>query len=384
MSGDGTVRVQRLRVAEVVDETVVDETAAARSIVFDAELDYRPGQFLTVRVPGDERGPVARCYSLSSSPYTGDRPQVTVKRDGYASNWLCDHIAAGDELDVLPASGVFTPADLDADLALFAGGSGITPMLSIVRSVLAHGTGAMTLVYANADEPSVIFAGVLRELEEAYPGRLTVVHWLETLQGLPTTERLAPIAELLAGRETFVCGPAPYMRAVVAAAKAAGTPRARIHRETFVSLGGDPFAAAEPGTGDLAANAAPAAASDSAGDDGSDLGGQDDRSGDVSAGDGTPDGTDEAPARITVDLDGTTTQHSWPRGAKLLDVLLAAGRDAPYSCREGQCSACACRVTSGEVKMLNNEVLDSDDVADGIVLACQSLPLTDDVSISYE
>ncbi|GAA1220445.1 ferredoxin--NADP reductase [Prauserella alba] len=359
MSGDGTVRVQRLRVAEVVDET-----AAARSIVFDAELDYRPGQFLTVRVPGDERGPVARCYSLSSSPGAGDRPQVTVKRDGYASNWLCDHVAAGDELDVLPASGVFTPADLDTDLALFAGGSGITPVLSIVRSVLAHGTGSMTLVYANSDESAVIFAGALRDLEETYPGRLTVVHWLETLQGLPTAERLAPLAEPLAGRDTFVCGPAPYMRAAVAAAKAAGTPRTRIHRETFVSLGGDPFASAEPATGsaaDVAADTPGRGAADDAG-----------------AAEG------EAPARVSVDLDGTTTEHAWPRGARLLDVLLDAGRDAPYSCREGQCSACACRIVSGEVKMLNNEVLDSDDIADGIVLACQSLPLTDDVSISYE
>lgn len=372
MSGDGAVRAQRLRVAEVVDET-----AAARSIVFDAELDYRPGQFLTVRVPGDDRGPVARCYSLSSSPFTGERPQVTVKRDGYASNWLCDHVAAGDELDVLPASGVFTPADLDADLALFAGGSGITPVLSIVRSVLAHGTGSMTLVYANADESSVIFAGALRELEETYPGRLTVVHWLETLQGLPTAERLAPLAGTLQGRETFVCGPAPYKRAVVDAAKAAGTPRTRIHRETFVSLGGDPFAVADPATGSagVAADAPEQTAADDA----------EARAGDgagAGAGDGGAAG--DAPARVTVDLDGTTTEHAWPRGARLLDVLLDAGRDAPYSCREGQCSACACRVVSGEVKMLNNEVLDSDDIADGIVLACQSLPLTDDVSISYE
>lgn len=362
MSGEGTVRAQRLRVAEVVEET-----DAARSIVFDAQLDYRPGQFLTVRVPGDERGPVARCYSLSSSPYTGQRPQVTVKRDGYASNWLCDHVATGDELEVLPASGIFTPTDLDAELALFAGGSGITPVLSIVRSVLAHGTGTLTLVYANADEPSVIFAGVLRELEEAYPGRLTVVHWLETLQGLPTADRLAPLAELLRDRETFVCGPAPYMRAVVDAAKAAGTPRARIHRETFVSLGGDPFAA-EPASGSAAGPSETGA------------------SGNDSASDAVAVAGDDAsaPARVSVDLDGMTSQHAWPRGAKLLDVLLEAGRDAPYSCREGQCSACACRVTSGEVKMLNNEVLDSDDIADGIVLACQSLPLTDDVSISYE
>jgi len=85
-----------------------------------------------------------------------------------------------------------------------------------------------------------------------------------------------------------------------------------------------------------------------------------------------------------VSLDGSTRSMAWPRQRKLLDHLLDAGMDAPYSCREGQCSACACRIVSGEVKMLHNEVLDAEDIADGIVLACQSLPVTDDVSISYE
>ncbi|OLT42730.1 3-ketosteroid-9-alpha-hydroxylase [Saccharomonospora sp. CUA-673] len=356
--------ILRLRVADVVDET-----AEARSIVFDAELDYRPGQFLTVRVPAAGGGSVARCYSLSSSPLSGDRPQVTVKRDGYASNWLCDNVSPGDELDVLPAAGVFTPADLDTDLALFAGGSGITPVLSILRSVLEHGTGRLTLVYANRDEASVIFAAQLRQLEQAHPGRLTVVHWLESLQDLPTADRLAPIAAALAGRSAFVCGPGPYMRAVTEALKAAGTPRSAIRKETFVSLGGDPFADAVPAespttTPNTAPNAAQASAESASPEAAGDARG--------------------APARVTVELDGVTTEHTWRRQDKLLDVLLEAGRDAPYSCREGQCSACACRVTSGEVKMLNNEVLDSDDIADGIVLACQSLPLTDDVSISYE
>ena len=83
-------------------------------------------------------------------------------------------------------------------------------------------------------------------------------------------------------------------------------------------------------------------------------------------------------------LDGATRSMAWPRQRKLLDHLLDAGMDAPYSCREGQCSACACRVVSGEVKMLHNEVLDAEDIADGIVLGCQSLPVTDDVAISYE
>ncbi|MBK1788685.1 ferredoxin--NADP reductase [Prauserella cavernicola] len=336
------VRSMRLRVS-----TVVAETAEACSVVFDADLDYRPGQFLTVRVPSDECGSVARCYSLSSSPSTGEAPQVTVKRDGYASHWICDHVTEGTELEVLPPSGLFTPASLDADLALFAAGSGITPVLSIVKSVLAAGRGAVTLVYANRDERSVIFADALRELALAHPGRLTVVHWLETLQGLPDPERLRVLAAPLADREAFVCGPRPFMAAVTTALGELGVPRSRVHVEKFVSLEGNPFEAV----------ADEASAGDEAG---------------------------EEPTALAVSLDGREHAFAWPRRRRLLDLLLDSGLDAPYSCREGQCSACACRIVSGEVKMLNNDVLDSDDIAEGIVLACQSLPLTDEVTISYE
>ncbi|NIJ12734.1 3-ketosteroid 9alpha-monooxygenase subunit B [Saccharomonospora amisosensis] len=339
------------RVLRVAD--VVAETAQAHSIVFDTEeLDYKPGQFLTVRIPSDECGSVARCYSLSSSPYSGEQPRVTVKRDGYASNWLCDNVRPGSELEILPPSGVFTPRSLDEDLLLFAAGSGITPVMSIVRSVLGDGEGHLTLVYANRDENSVIFAGALRDLAARHPDRLTVMHWLESVQGLPTTEQLRALATPFAQREAFVCGPRPFMSAATSALKSLGLPRSRIHTEKFVSLGGNPFEIAER---------------------------EQRRSKSTQAAQ-----TAQSPTTLTVSLDGTQRTLTWPRDRKLLDHLLDEGMDAPYSCREGQCSACACRITSGEVKMLNNEVLDSEDIADGIVLACQSLPITDEVSISYE
>ncbi|PRX51200.1 3-ketosteroid 9alpha-monooxygenase subunit B [Prauserella shujinwangii] len=345
-----------LRVAEVVAET-----ADARSVVLDGAFEYRPGQFLTVRVPSERCGSVARCYSLSSSPYTGEAPRFTVKRTegGYASNWICDHLRPGDEVEILPPSGVFTPASLDQDLLLFAAGSGITPVLSIVRSVLAAGSGRLTLVYANRDERSVIFADPLRELAAAHPGRLSVVHWLESVQGLPDTARLRALAEPFAEREAFVCGPRPFMKAATTALRELGLPRARIHIEKFVSLGGNPFEQAKP----AGSTAGPGGSGDS-GDSG--------------------DEADAAPATLTVALDGAEHTLRWPRRRKLLDLLLAEGLDAPFSCREGQCSACACRIVSGEVKMLDNDVLDSEDIAEGIVLACQSLPITDEVSVTYE
>ncbi len=128
---------------------------------------------------------MARCYSLCSSPFTGDPMTVTVKRTdgGYASNWLCDHAHPGMKLHVLAPSGTFVPKTLDADFLLLAAGSGITPMMSICKSALAEGGGQVVLVYANRDENSVIFGAALRELAAKYPDRLTVVHWLEIRAG---------------------------------------------------------------------------------------------------------------------------------------------------------------------------------------------------------
>ncbi|MFI5612209.1 2Fe-2S iron-sulfur cluster-binding protein [Amycolatopsis sp. NPDC051903] len=333
-----------LTVAEVIVET--DD---ARSIVFDVPAEYaeafayQPGQFLTLRIPSDRTGSVARCYSLSTAPHEG-RVQVTVKRTGFGSGWVCDDLEAGARVDVLPPAGVFVPASLDADFLLFAAGSGITPVMAILKAALQHGRGKATLVYANRDETSVIFAKQLAELGGRHPERLTVLHWLESLQGLPSAKALETLVEPYRGHDAYLCGPAPFMAEAKTALSALGVPRERVHVEKFHSLTGNPFEAApEP----------------------------------------EPEDTGET-AHLTVDLDGETRAVAWPRQRKLLDHLLAEGFDAPYSCREGQCSACACRLVSGEVKMLHNEVLDAEDIADGIVLACQSLPVTDEVSVSYE
>lgn len=317
--------VHRLRV-----DAVVEETADARSFVLSgADFSPRPGQFLTVRA-----GEVARCYSLSSAP--GEPLKITVKRtpDGYGSRWMCSELRAGMELDVLAPAGVFTPSSLDGSLLAFAAGSGITPVMSIIRAVLHGGSGQVFLFYANRDESSVIFAGELSELARAHPDRLTVVHWLESVQGLPHGLR----AFVRPCDEAFVCGPAPFMEA----ARKALHDVPVVHVEKFVSLSSDPFGAEEP------------------------------------IADDRPD------AVVEVSLDGERHRFPWPARTKLLDLLLEKGLDAPYSCREGACSACACRLVEGEVKMLNNDVLDSEDIAEGIVLACQSVPVTDNVKITYE
>jgi 3-ketosteroid 9alpha-monooxygenase subunit B len=352
----------------VVD--VVEETDDARSVVLKpaAPVEYRSGQFLTVAVPSDRTGTVARCYSLSSAPHESELLKITVKRtvDGYGSNWICDNVRSGQTLTVLPPSGIFTPADLDADSLLFAGGSGITPVISIAKSALHHGSGKVLLVYANRDESSVIFASELADLADKHPDRFVDVHWLESVQGLPTPEHMRAIAEPFTDRDAFVCGPGPFMSGVVQALKELGFPRERRHQEKFISLGGNPF-------GDLA----------------------EDITGEITAAeteaDDTADGADEpvtpvrtAPASVAGDLDGEEFDFDdWAPGTPLLDFLLSKGLKAPYSCREGNCSACACLVTEGEVVMKHNDVLDDDDLADGIRLACQSLPVSDAVRITY-
>ncbi|MER6996385.1 ferredoxin--NADP reductase [Streptomyces sp. NPDC000410] len=329
---------RKVRVTEVVRET-----ADAVSLVLDAsgggDFAYRPGQFLTLRIPGGQ----ARCYSLASSPHTGEPLRITVKKvaGGRGSGWVCDEVTAGDELEVLPPAGTFTPDDLDADVLLVAGGSGITPVISIAKSVLAAGRGRVALLYANRDQDAVIFRDELWGLAERYPGRLALVHWLETLQGLPTAELLTSALAPYADRTAYLCGPAPLMDAAERALRAVGV--RSVHRERYFSLAADVFEA-------------PAGA----------------------------EAVAEGSRTAEVRLDGRTRQVPWGPDTPLLDALLAAGVDAPYSCREGACSACCCRVVTGEVKMLRNEVLDEEDLAEGYVLACQALPLTERVEVTYD
>ncbi|WP_175716594.1 ferredoxin--NADP reductase [Burkholderia anthina] len=344
-------RFHRLTVADVIAESddacsfVFDVPAALR----DA-FAYRPGQFLTLNVPCAEAA-VARCYSLSSAPGIDAAPKITVKRvrDGRASNWLCDRVRAGDVLDVLPPAGVFTPRTLDGDLLLFAGGSGITPVLSILKSALVHGRGMLTLIYANRDERSVIFRAELQQLARRHPGRLRVIHWLDSVQGVPQQRHLEELARPFSQQETFICGPALFMENALAAMLGLGLPRSRVHVERFASL---PDA---PAQADAAASASSAAAA-------------------AAAGDG---------AAIETVLDGDAFMFDSAPGETLLDAMLRAGVPAPNSCRMGQCGACMCRIERGEVALDSNHVLDDDEIAAGWTLACCARPASDALRVVF-
>lgn len=335
---------------ELTVREVTRETDDACSVVFDVpgeareKFRYKPGQFLTLQLPGPD-GPVGRCYSLCSSPHTDDELRIAVKRvkDGIGSNWINDALQPGHALPCLPPAGTFTPKTLDEDLLLFAGGSGITPVLSILKSALAEGTGRVVLVYANQHERSVIFAAQLRELAAEHPERLHVIHWLESVQGLPSHAQLTALAAPYTSYTAFVCGPSPFMESVTHVLRELHVPPSRIHIERFQSLAQNPFEAVVV--------EAP-----------------------VEGG---------ATAVLEVNLDGQDYAFDWPVQTKLLDFLLSKGLDAPFSCRQGACSACACIIDDGEVSMEINEILDDTDLSEGYRLACQSHPTTDRVKIRY-
>lgn len=323
-----------LRVARVIEET-----ADSRSLEFELPPElvqrfaYRPGQFLTLRVPY-QGGWLPRCYSLSSTPLLDEPLRVTVKRvrDGRASNWLCDAVQAGDSVQVRVPAGVFVPRQLDTDLLLFGGGSGVTPVLSILRSALLAGTGRILLIYANRDEASVIFRDQLKALASAHPQRLQVVHWLDSVQGIPSVGQLAELARPFASAEAFICGPGPFMEAAVSALQSLDMPSARVHVERFVSL--------------------------------------------PEEGEGTPPpvvDTGRPGSQLSVRLDGEEFEVPCAEGETLLDAMRRAGLHPPSSCLVGACATCMCTVESGEVQLLRNDALDPQELDQGWTLACQSL-----------
>ncbi|SOZ40074.1 ferredoxin--NADP reductase [Cupriavidus neocaledonicus] len=346
------VQFHRLQIAEVVAET--DQ---AHSLVFALPealretFSYRPGQFLTLRVPVDGV-PLQRCYSLSSSPGVDGALRVTVKRvqSGRVSNWICDHLGAGDTVEATPPAGVFTPPALQGDFLLLAGGSGITPVLSIAKAALRHGRGAVTLVYANRDERSIIFREALAELARSHPGRLRVIHWLDSVQGPPTQRQLEELVRPWSMAQCFVCGPGPFMDGAQAALQALGVPRGQLHVERFVSLP-DATAATAPASVAVAEPVVAAPAMHG--------------------------------AALTVQLDGATHQVGVAPDETVLDALQRAGVAAPNSCRAGLCGACMCQVTQGDVTLGENHVLDRADLEAGWTLACQARPASSEIHLKF-
>lgn len=340
-------------------QAVTDETPDARSITLAVpealqhSFRYRPGQFLTLRLAVGGRH-LPRCYSMSSTPELDSALRVTVKRvaGGRGSTWLCEHLRPGDCLEVMAPAGVFTPAGLDGDFVLAAGGSGITPVFSILRAVLARdmgeGGGRIRLIYANRDERSVIFRDALQALAAAHPARLQVIHWLDSVQGTPCVAQLAEFGRGFESAQAFICGPGPFMDAMATALAQAGLEADRIHVERFISL---------PDEEDARAAAADAA--------------------DTAA----PPAVDAA--QVSLLLDGTEHRFACNGSETLLDAAERHGLSLPHSCRVGMCASCMCQVDEGEVILRHNDALDARDLARRWTLACQATPATAQVRIKF-
>ena len=349
-----------LRIAEVVRET--DD---ANSIRFDVPDDLKPafafkaGQHLTLRAAIDGED-VRRNYSLCVAPHEGEL-KVTVKRiaGGAFSNWVAEELKAGDTLDVMTPHGSFT-TDFDAAQARryvgFAGGSGITPIMSLIRTALSVEPGSrFTLFYGNRDASSVIFLDALADLKDRYMGRFELYHFLsdedgdvELFNGMLDRATCEAAIEALVDAPNqvdawFICGPGPMMDAAEAALVERKVAHDRLHIERFTA--GRPSAAVAAQIMALQQEA--------------------------------------AGLMLAVTLDGRTRRIAFD-GANILDSAREAGMPAPFACKAGVCATCRARVVSGKVEMAARYGLSDDEIAAGYVLTCQSVPVGEGVAVDYD
>ncbi|MEO8345248.1 MAG: 1,2-phenylacetyl-CoA epoxidase subunit PaaE [Betaproteobacteria bacterium] len=323
------------------------------------QFRFAQGQHLTLRtdLAGQD---VRRSYSICSAVQDGTL-RIAVKKTpgGVFSTWANEALKAGDSVEVMPPLGHFNVA-LDAATARhylgFAAGSGITPLLSIVKTTLAtEPLSRFTLVYGNRASGSVMFKEELAALKDTYLGRFNLVHVLsreaqdiELLHGRIDRAKadalLAKWVQLDDIDTTFVCGPEGMMDAVTAALKARGVPDAKIRVERF--------AASIPKHTHVA-HVAP-----------------------------EPGHTE---CEVTVILDGATRTFILEKAKEnILEAGLRNGVELPYSCKGGVCSTCRCRLLQGEVDMDVNFALEDYEVARGFILSCQSYPVTDKVTIDFD
>jgi 3-ketosteroid 9alpha-monooxygenase subunit B len=308
------------------------------------EFRYRAGQFLTFDVLWNGLE-LRRCYSLSSSPETDPWPKVTVKRvdEGRVSNWFNDTVKVGDSILVQPPEGRFVMRSNEGDhgIVLFGGGSGVTPVLSILKSALRTTERDVKLIYANRDQRSIIFKGEIDLWLAEFPKRLEVVHHLDSESGFMS---VAKVQEHIRGweeAEFFVCGPTGYMDAVEEAFKASNIDAGQTKFERFIS----PIDADRK---DESATVVP------------------------------EQSDDEIPESFTMLLEGQSLEVPYEKGLTLLESATKAGHKPPSSCEDGYCGCCMALLKSGSVNMASHDALEPSDIERGWILACQARPASQD------
>lgn len=342
------------------------ETDDCVSVAFDVpaelqnEFRFEHGQNITIKklLDGEE---LRRNYSICTAPSDGElRVAIKSMPFGRFSNWVNTSLHKGDVLEVLPPTGKFSskldPTATKKYLA-FAAGSGITPVMSILKTTLKEEPKSeFTLVYGNRNRRSIIFREELENLKNKYMNRLQLVHILSReepesniLFGRIDTNKCAELSKRLIDiksyNEVFICGPEQMIFSVRDYLKSAGFPEEHIHFELF-----NTSEQAAPGRAKLAQKS-----------------------------------TGQEMSVIQVKIDGVVTKFELPiQGDTILNAALRHGADLPFACKGGMCSTCKAKLVEGEVEMDVNYALEKDEVAAGYILTCQSHPLTSRVFVDYD
>jgi len=340
-------------------KNIINETKEAITIVFEqpaTKIGYKSGQFLTliVTVQGKE---VRRAYSLCSSPFVDQDLAVSIKRvdKGLMSNWLPDNLKIGNTVKVMEPMGNFTTEfkkENKRHLVLFAGGSGITPMMSIIKSTMAQEPESIcSLIYCNRDVDSIIFRNEFDQLQTNDQGRLHVIHVLDNApmnwqgySGLLNHDMLVKLFERIPDwgieKTTYLmCGPEGMMKNVEMLLDSHHIPKDKIFKESFVTGVLDKDKKVEPTSTELKAR------------------------------------------EVTIRYDGREFKVVVQPNSTILETALDNGIDLPFSCQSGLCTACRGKALSGKVKLDEEEGLSQSEKAEGYVLTCVGHPLTDDVVI---
>lgn len=344
-----------LRVVRV--DRLTDDAAAVTFDVpseFAGDYAFQPGQSLTLRRTDDGRDE-RRDYSICAP--AGDPLRIGVREvpGGFFSSWLVRQVRPGDEIEVLAPKGRFT-TDLTTpgEHVFVVAGSGITPVLSLAATALRDGDSTVTVFYGNRRTNTVMFADELADLKDRYGPRLQLVHVLsreprdaELTSGRLDGQRLRTLVGAFVDVPNvdhwWLCGPHGMVTDAQALLADLGVPRERVHQELFYVDDVPP----EPVRGDAETVTGPS-------------------------------------SEVTVVLDGRATPLTLPRDVPVLDAAQRVRGDLPFACKGGVCGTCRARVTGGEVHMRRNYALEDDEVAAGYVLTCQSLPVSDAVTVDFD
>lgn len=347
------------------------ETKDAVSVAFDVPEElkevyrFKQGQYLTLRqmIDGED---VRRSYSVCSGIHEGEL-RVAIKAVAYGkfSNWINNVLKAGDEMQVMTPMGMFTTPlnpENEKEYLLFAGGSGVTPILSIAKSVLVEEPkSTVTMVYANRFFGSIIFREQLEDLKDAYIGRFRLFHVLDDepnevdlFSGRFDRTKLEKFTQTFIQLdrvdEAFVCGPEPMIRLVTDFLKEKDMPHDKVHFELFASPG-------QPA-------AKPAETTEQPKQELVDTGKR---------------------CAVTVVYDGQESNFYMPMdGTPILDAAQNSGMDIPFSCKGGMCCTCRAHLSEGSAPMRVNYALEPGEVEQGYVLTCQAVPSTERIVVDFD